>query len=593
MKPARIVPWLLLVAGLAAYHNSFRVPFLFDDLPHIVENFRIRQLGRPGEILANTSRPVVHLSLALNYAISGLDVWSYHAFNLAVHILAALTLYGILKRTGAGKIAFAVALLWLVHPLQTQAVTYVIQRGESLMALFYLLTIYCFIRGWSIAAVVACALGMATKPVMATAPVAVLLVDRVFVAGSVREALRARWRLYAGLAATWLVLAVVLAAGSHEWRGTAGFEQQKLGVAEFARTQPAVLLHYLRLAVWPRPLCLDYGWPVATAARQWLPPAIVVAGLVAATVWAWRRKPALGFLGAFFFLVLAPSSSVIPIRDLAFEHRMYLPLAAVMTVVVLALSRLRGWPAIVACVAVLFGALTVQRNRDYRSPVVIWGDTVAKAPGNARARANLGNALLEAGRYAEAVPHLEQAVRLKPDFAQAWNNLGKALGMLGDTEKAKTHFAEALRLMPNYAEAHYNLGTALVEQRKLEEAVVHLREAVRLKPHDPDAHNNLGNALTQLGRLDEAAAHLAEAARQNPAFPEAHYNWGIALFHKGNLDEAAARFRHALRLRPQHAGAHYNLAVTLARQGHTAEAREHFRIAAQLDPNLRPPEMAQ
>jgi Tfp pilus assembly protein PilF len=526
---------LLLAAGLAAYHNSFRVPFLFDDHTSIVENTRIRQLWRPGDIIANTSRPVVQLTLALNYAVSGLQPWSYHALNLAVHIAAALTLYGILARTGAGTVALPVAVLWLVHPLQTQAVTYVIQRAESLMGLLYLLTLYCFIRGWHGAAVVACALGMATKPVMATAPVAVLLVDRVFVAGSVREALRLRWRLYTGLAGTWVVLAVVLANGAREWQPDAGFGFKAVTTWQYLRTQPQVILHYLRLAVWPRPLCLDYGWPVATAARQWLPPAIVVGGLVAVTVWAWRRKPALGFPGAFFFLVLAPSSSVIPIRDLAFEHRMYLPLAAVMTVVVLGLSKVRGWPVLVACAAIALGAVTVRRNAVYGDELAIWRDTVGKRPQHARNQYNFGVALYRAGNVAGAIDRFREAIRLKPDYADAHYSLAVALAKQQQYWQALPHYERALELRPGNAAwhgpaavAHFYVGVELQEQGRLGEAMRHYERALRLNPQHAEAHNNLGAALFSLGRIREAIAQFEAALRIRPEYADARNNLAAA-----------------------------------------------------------------
>ena len=207
MKTPKFIPLLVVVAGLAAYHNSFTGAFVFDDLPSITENITIRHLWPltgpltppHGGGLTVEGRPLINLSLALNYAVGGLNVWGYHAFNLAVHILAALVLYGIVRRTllterlrgrfgnAAAGLALAVALIWVVHPLQTEAVTYIVQRAESLMGLCYLLTLYCFMRGavpgatklWQVGAVAACAMGMASKEVMISAPIIALLYDRV------------------------------------------------------------------------------------------------------------------------------------------------------------------------------------------------------------------------------------------------------------------------------------------------------------------------------------------------------------------------------------------------------------------------------
>ena len=295
------------------------------------------------------------LTLAINYALGELDVRGYHAFNLALHVLSALILLGIVRRTlarsahlvsAARPLALVTAAIWLVHPLQTDAVTYVTQRTELLMGLFYLLTLYAAIRAaegsrswpWQTASVVSCALGMASKEVMITAPLMVMLYDRVFLYPSLAEARRRRWPLYAGLMATWAVLAtllmlspphhlLVLIPGGH-----ASVLERGMTPWEYLRTQVGVIARYLGLALWPHPLCLDHGLWVARTAGEVLPGALVVAGLVGGTAWALRRHPGTGFLGAWFLVVLAPTSSVVPVVT---ERRMHLPLAAVAVAAVL------------------------------------------------------------------------------------------------------------------------------------------------------------------------------------------------------------------------------------------------------------------
>jgi hypothetical protein len=368
-----------------------------------------------------------------------------------MHLLAGLTLLGLVRHMldsdrfprqpvrAARWLAAAVATIWVVHPLQTEAVTYIIHRAESLMGLFLLLTLYSVIRGarsphpraWYAAAVGACLLGMGSKEVMVAAPILVLLYDRLFLAASFKDIVRRRWPLYVGLATTWLVLGALLATRrqAEDWELLPGITAWR-----YAITQPAVIMHYLRLALWPHPLVLDYAWhPVDTlsAALPWLAP---VLGLLAATLWALYRQSWLGFWGAWFFLILAPSSTILPIADLAFEHRMYLPLAAVVVVAIVggygvleALftrwgtpEHLRRWteavPVILA-VAIL-GSMTVLRNEDYRSQLAMWSDVVAKRPDNARAHNNLGSALFKRGRPDEAIAQYREAVRLKPDYAR-------------------------------------------------------------------------------------------------------------------------------------------------------------------------------
>ena len=352
---------LLVMAVIAAYGNSFHGPFILDDTPSIVENPSIRHLGSaqvltaPPEALTVVGRPVPNLSLAINYALGRLTVEGYHAVNLAIHILAALVLLGLVRRTlllpalaarfgpASTGLALAVALVWALHPLQTESVTYIIQRAESLVGLFYLLTFYCLVRGatsaqgwvWYAAAVGACALGMASKEVMVSAPLVALLYDRLFISGSFKEGLRRRWGWYLALAATWAILGllVYLSVGRG---GSAGFG---LGLTawEYARTQFGCIIHYLRLAFWPNPLVLDYGGSTVSSAAEIVPYAIGVGLLLAATAVALAWRPKWGFLGVWFFAILAPTSSIVPlVGQTEAEHRMYLPLAAVVTLVVLA-----------------------------------------------------------------------------------------------------------------------------------------------------------------------------------------------------------------------------------------------------------------
>ncbi len=311
--------------------------FIFDDLGAIVSADQLHDFQPLKDVLwgppqsTAAGRPIVCLSLALNYTISGLNPWSYHAVNLGIHLLAALVLYGIVRRTlgmptamnlspaSARWTALAASLIWTVHPLQTESVTYVIQRTELLVGLFYLLTLYCCVRGWQscgsagwgVGAVTACGLGMLSKEVMVSAPVAALLYDRAFVSGTFARALRRCWRLYLGLGATWVILAAIIAFGARS--DSVGFG---LGITawQYLLTQAGVLAHYLRLAFFPHPLVISYGdWPIAHSPADVWPAGLLIVGLLTATAVMLRLRPAAGFPGACFFLILAPTSSFVPI----------------------------------------------------------------------------------------------------------------------------------------------------------------------------------------------------------------------------------------------------------------------------------------
>jgi tetratricopeptide (TPR) repeat protein len=619
---------VVVLAALAAYHNSFSGPFVFDDTRAITDNLTIRHLGSalvpPSFVGATTAgRPVINLTFALNYALNGTQVWGYHAFNLLVHALAGLVLFGIVRRTlecGRGALtphlsrsrgegtpptvlAMAVAVIWIVHPLQTEAVTYISQRAESLMGLFYLLTLYGFVRStdetgerpgdrqsraksrelrvesghsvirplasslWSLASICSCLLGMACKEVMVSAPVMVLLYDRTFVAGSLREAWRLRWRYYLGLACTWLLLArLMIGLGQR----SVGFDQ---GVTwwSYALTSCQSVVLYCKMTLWPHPLVFDYGAHFIRHATEAVPYALILAALLVGTMMALRRWPAIGFLGAWFLVILAPTSSVVPVAlQPTAEHRMYLSLAAVVVLGVLGLHRLIGRRGLMVCAAAAAGLgwLSVQRNKDYRSELTLWSDTVIKCPNNARAHDNLGNALFKMpGRLSEAITQLETAVRLDPGSAKAHTNLGTALqDVPGRLPDAIAEFKTAVRLDPGMAEAHNNLGSALLDlPGRLPDAIAEFETALQLGPDLVEAHNNLGTALLKMpGRVSDAITQFEEALRISPDSMEAHSNLGRALLKApGRSADALAEFETAVRLNPDSAEMHYNLGNAL------------------------------
>ena len=648
---------VLVLAALAAYHNTFPVPFLFDDIPAIVDNVTIRHLGNLKDVLLPdagygitvSGRPMVNLSLALCYALSGTDPWSYHALNLLIHILAGLTLFGIVRRTlilfwskeqGAGTrdkregnmeqgaargdiaqlttdatwVGFAVALLWTLHPLQTEAVTYVVQRAESLMGLFYLLTLYCFVRAtepegrrprrWFALCVAACLLGMATKEVMATAPLMVLLYDRTFVAGSFREAWRRRGMLYLALAATWIPLALLVAGTGWNRGGTIGFD---VGVSPWAYwlSQFEAVARYLKQAVWPHPLIFEYGvftvglWEAA-------PFALIVLPLAAATLVALWRRPVAGFLGAWFFVILAPTSVVPGTMQMIVEHRMYLPLAAVIAGVVVglhtALGRISGirtagvdprmgWgPAlrgpVLLCLAlaVPLGLLTERRNALYGDDLALWRQTVAERPASAKAQGGLGRALYLRDRPREALHHFLIALALGPHDAFAHLNAGMACAALGHLPPAVAQYREAIRLNPTLYLPHYQLGLALMLMNRLPEAEAEFAETVRLQPALAEAHFEWGVALTKGGRMAEAADKYQDALRLKPDFVDAECALGAALYQLNRVPEAASCFQQALRMRPDLASAHFDLGLALARIGRSEQATAEYAEAVRLDP---------
>jgi tetratricopeptide (TPR) repeat protein len=618
---------VLIFAGMVAYHNSFTGPFVFDDTWSIPLNPSIRQFGTalspPNDNGQTVSgRPLLNLSFAVNYAISGRDVWSYHAGNLLIHIAAGLVLFGLVRRAlllpalrgrfgrDALSVSLAAAALWLVHPLQTESVTYIAQRAESLMALWYLLTLYCFVRGagerktaWLAMSVVACLLGMATKEVMVSAPLMVLLCDRALVAGSFRETWARRKTYYAFLAATLLLLLwLVITTGN---RGnTAGFGLVKSAVAADATTwtylltQAKAITTYIGLAFWPRGQVFDYGTAIVTnAGAVWLQGLCVLA-LAGGALWLSVRRPAAGLAAFFFFAVLAPTSSFVPVAtEPVAEHRMYLPLVSLALAAALGSHWLIGrknkptWVAAVCVVVCLLAVLTVRRNRVYGDDLLLWRDTVEKVPGSARANNNYANALARnPDTCGEALRYCQRAIDLNPEFALSYNNYGYALGRLKRFDEALPYYDKALGLRQGDMEIMLsNRGFALYSLGRLAEAESDYKASLQIRPDYEEALNNYGNVLQSLGRPDEALVHIDRALEVDPRFAAAWNNRGNVFSARGlDRDEALRCYKLAAALDPMLWEAQDNVGRYCMLLGRHGEAVPYFRAAL----GARPPDEA-
>jgi protein O-mannosyl-transferase len=599
------LPWLLGMAILAAgtiaiYSRTFSVPLLHDDFWSITENPSIRKLWpalSPPDEAGVGGRPLLNLSYALNFAVGGTSVWGYHLVNTVVHMLASWTMFGLVRRTllrpilverfgtAAAPLALAVSAIWALHPVQTESVTYISQRAELLMGLFYLLTLYCFVRGgeadgrnarrtWFLCSTLSCLAGAATKEVIITAPLIVLLYDRTFMSGTFSGAWRRNWRLYLALAAALIPLghrAIGLLRGGLVFG--VGFGG---GIAwwDYGLTECRVIVRYILLAFWPSPLVFDYGRCVPCRVSEAWPYALILASMLVATVVALRRSRALGFAASWFFLILAPSSSIVPlVGESMAENRLYLPLAGVVALTVLcgfALSGRRSLPLFAIAAAVL-GISSVQRNRDYASELVIWSDTVAKNPGNARAHGNLGKVLARMpGRLNDAIAEYEVAERLDPTAPELRVNLGNIwFRVPGHLDDAVAQYQDALRLRPGDDQAHFDLACALARiPNRLNDSIAQYEEALRLRPDFIAAHFNLANALMEIpGRSNDAIAQYEEALRQKPDMAEAHFGLAMALLNlPGRTDEAIDHLKAVLRLQPTNGEAREKLSEMTAYQ---------------------------
>jgi tetratricopeptide (TPR) repeat protein len=654
---------LIVLISVFIFWNSLGNPFIFDDRPTIVANPQIHEWWNLPQVFAAeqgspvAGRPLVTWTLAINYALGGLDPAGFHLGNIAIHIGCALLIFGLVRRTllrsglsarYAGMeadIAFAAALLWAVHPLTTEVVDYTSQRTEGLMALFYLLTIYACVRAieparaalWQTVAVLCSALGMACKEPMATVPLMVVLYDRVFAFDSIAAAWRARGRLYAGLAATWSVLAILYWSGPREMSG--GYGSTQVSWWTYLLNQTVVVSHYLRLAIWPSGLAVGYGWtPPVTLTDVW-PYAVWLSALFVATLIALWRAPRAGWLGAWFFVTLAPASSFLPIAaEVGAERRMYLPLMGLVVLAVIgavaAWDRLFQLPnaspagvrrsrllaaAVLFAVSVPLAATTVARNADYASEDTLARTMLASWPSGFAhhavgvqlaaaakheealthleaavatyppARYDLGLELFRLGRLDDAVRELQRFVQEEPRLAvtgSAHATIGRALATLGRQADAIAEFRLALAAPKPDLTAHGRIADLLFQRQAYDEAIKEYRAFLESYPNDQGALGGLGVALLITGHADEAIAAFRRAVTLDPESGLARENLARALLDRGDVAGGAPEAERAVTLRPNSPAAHDLLGLALAAQRRVPEARREFERALALDPNF-------
>jgi tetratricopeptide (TPR) repeat protein len=546
----------IIALGFALYANTFEAPFLFDDRAFITENpkIKIESLGQIGKITAllEEDRPIMHLSLALNYYIHRFRLPGYHILNICLHIACGVLVYLFLlqllmntryreKRT---SIATMAALLFTAHPIQTQAVTYVIQRGTSLATFFYLLSILLFIHGrerkrvtYYVFSLVAGILALASKQIAVTLPLIILLYDFYFIRdGDISEA-RTMLPFYLLLLLLPFVLAI--AYTKFDLLGWLKVQYQKRPFSPYQRvlTEFRVVCHYLTLLIFPHLGRLNIDHHIPLSLSPWNPPATFFAGsvLLVLVKIGWdlaRKRPVVSFFIFWFLVNLILESSILGL-ELIFEHRLYLPsiaffsLAGLLVFGPVSQMKHKIWPVVVIVLA-LYGWGTILRNRVWGTELTLWQDAAEKSPNKPRVLYNLGHALADQGRYEEALSAYQAAVRYKPDIAAYYNNLGSVYGKLGRHQEAFASYRQGLRLNPNSPRLYNNLGNAYKNLEQYEEAIAAYNKALTLQPDYYQALSNLGVVYYQQEKFDAAIDLYEQVLLEQPQFSKAYLNLALA-----------------------------------------------------------------
>lgn len=599
----------IAVLGVLIFGHTLHAPWYFDDMASIVDNIAIRNLGQSFQDLFS-GRGLAQLTFALNYRFGGLEVAGYHLVNISIHIVSSCLVLLILKRVFRSALWWQLlgALLFLVHPLQTQAVTYLVQRMTSLSGLFFFLSLYFFILfreeiesrpdGYSFRVWIyylfslGCgAAALLSKQNAAILPLALLLFDSYFLPRPRHDSFRKRlgvvlpffvfplWSGYQQVVAPFFQGAVISELGSTVNLAS----QQHISVANYFVTEFSVIWLYIRLLFLPYGQVLDYGYPLVTTLLT-LKSILALAGIIAllSGAFLWRRKLPLISCGIFwFFLALSVESTFIPL-DPVFEHRLYVPMFGFVLVVVgllQLLPRPRLGHFLLLLLIVAFAGMAWLRNDLWNAPIALVEDNLRQTPRNERMHVALSKSYLDAGRLDEALTLLHRAIEINPEFDSAYLNLSAIYFQKGENERALEALQRGLVANPFSEKLHNNLGTYYLATGQLEKAKRSFEEVIAHNPFYPDSYVNLGIYYAEIEQLEKASVYYLKAIALSHENAAAHINLASAYYRLQRLSEALQELKVALKQDPRSVHALVNIAVISKQLGDKQAA---FAVLPQL-----------
>jgi tetratricopeptide (TPR) repeat protein len=561
---------ILIVFGFLIYSNILQNSFHFDDGPSIAQNYSIRDIKNPQGIWDFwPTRFVTYLTFALNYHLHKFEVLGYHLTNIAIHIFAGLCVWwlSLLTFSTAGlknsqitrhknAIAFFTGMIFLAHPLQTQGVTYVVQRAVSLAALFYLASLCLYIKArlsesrgliYLAASLICAVVAMFTKEMAISLPFAILLYEYCFLRGQKKPV---------GTYLMPVFLTVLIIPVTMYFTGSVNFGELRktnegpVGISpmHYLFTQARVMLTYLRLLVAPIKQNLDYDYPVYKSLNS-LPVLFgftAILGMIslAAGLFKKYRLPSFGIF--FFLLAMLPESSLIPIKDVIFEHRLYLPMAGFSIFLVSGIYYILGqkrrdiMALVLSILAVGCGVLTFTRNYIWHDEFSLWNDVIRKSSHKSRPYHNRALAYQNIKGYGVAIEDYSKAIRLDPQFTEAYINRGILYAKLGNFEQATADYRQAIKLKPDSAFAYNNLANASAMEGKLDEAINYFDQAIKLDPKFSEAYSNRGLAYSKKGQIKQALEDFDKSILLNPYEGTLYYPRAYIYMQEKDFDKAWA-----------------------------------------------------
>lgn len=586
-KHIYIICIIFAITGYIVYSNTFHVPFVFDGLTNILNNDKIRvtsidvkSIIRAGIKSVAWRRPIANISFAMNYLIHDYSVRGYHVVNFTIHILNTILLYLLFKSTlvlsseiylekNAILLSFVGALLWLVHPLNTQSVTYIVQRMTCMTAFFYLLTFMLYIWGrhaenikkkylYYIGSFIAGIFALGCKEISVTLPFFILLYEWFFF-----QDLKKEWIIKS--LKYFLIIFIIISGVSLIYLGLSPIEKilttyevRDFTLKERVITQFRVVIYYISLILYPHPsrLNLDHDFilseslinPITT-----LFSLLLIILSIVISIYKVKNYRLISFCIFWYFGNLALESSFIAL-EIIFEHRTYLPSMFLLFIpIILGFKyckngKMNGF--IVSSILILLSIWTYQRNKVWGDSILLWQDCAKKSEKKVRPHYNLGNILLEKGRYDEAIEQYRKTIELDNKHVKGYNNIGIALAMQGKIDEAIKSYEAALAINNFHVNSINNLGIALAEKGNIQEAIDSYLRVLQINPMHEKAHFNLGIILTRNGKIIEAKEHFSEAIRTKPDFAEAHNELAGVFAKLGRKEEATKHLTMALELEP-------------------------------------------
>ena len=640
----KTLPYIILtILVCLAYGNTLQHSFHFDDISSILEKPWIRGLDKiPDFIFSYSQRPLVILSFNINYAISGFKEWSYHVFNITFHLLVVFLVYRLGKlivshisqKTSSvvnisNQIPLLAAVIFAIHPLNTQAVTYISSRSSIMATMFYLMAIILFSKGlyktkekeiktnyaFVMSAVIFFGIGFLCKLIIISLPAILFAYHYYFISDqNIKIWVKRQWKLILGIGG---LLVLVFLCKKIYGDGLLRASIVDVTAWDYFRTQIGVIpFEYFRKMIFPFNLTIDPGFQVV---QHWRFP-IAIGGIIILGIFfiVWvklsevkkqSKKYGLEAFGLIWILItLSPTSSFIPLLDMAAEHRTYLPLVGFSIAMASILIRLKNFiqksmevdklnmwnykkmlrvPVVLILLTLAsFLIGTRERNKAWKDEVSLWADAKQKAPLLIRPYNNLGEAYDKLGNYDLAIIEFETALRLNPNYFFALSNLGNVYGKKKEYAQAISYTKQALQQKPDYAPGHYNLAKALHMTGNPEKAMLSYRSAIKYNPYFEEAFFNLGFLALEQKQFIEAVDNFKSFLEMQPRHPKVHFGLGTSYAMMGKLGRAKQYYENAIAYDPEFLSPYINLANLYMTTGNSAEAKNLLKIVLSKNPGL-------